>query len=151
MPTKALAGLIAGAAAAVLGLYHLIFVGPRFRALARAVERDGGAETLERMRDSLAYFSRRTEGRLTELERVARREVHRVGLIRYSSFDDAEPDSSFTLALLNDEGDGVLLTSIRSGDANYTFGKPVQKFVPRQGASKEEQAAIAMARASTSR
>jgi hypothetical protein len=53
---------------------------------------------------------------------------------------------SFTLALLNEEGDGVVVTSIYSREETRTYGKAVRKFVPQQGASKEEQSAIAMAR-----
>ncbi|GAC1312560.1 MAG: hypothetical protein NVSMB21_23200 [Vulcanimicrobiaceae bacterium] len=83
---------------------------------------------------------------MTELERTYRRDVHRVGFIRYNSFDDVGSDLSFTLALLNDSGDGVVLTTIYSREETRTYGKAVRKFVPQQGASKEEQSAIAMAR-----
>ena len=97
------------------------------------------------MRSQQAKFVKRTEERLQELERVARREVHRVGFVRYNSFSDVGSDLSFTLALLNNEGDVILLTSIYSREETRTYGKAVRKFVPQQGASKEEQSAIAMA------
>jgi hypothetical protein len=99
-----------------------------------------------KLRASQAQFAKRTDERLAELERIARREVHRVGFLRYNSFSDVGSDLSFTLALLNNEGDGVVLTSIYSREETRTFGKAVRKFVPQQGASKEEQAAINMAR-----
>ncbi len=73
--------------------------------------------------------------------------MHRVGFVRYNSFSDVGSDLSFTLALLNSDGDGVVLTNIYSREETRTYGKAVRKFVPQQGASKEEQSAIAMARA----
>ena len=149
MPVSALAGLAFGIAVLSIGFYHMTVSGPRLRSLLEQFESgtDGAdGESIAKLRASQAQFAKRTEERLAELERVARREVHRVGFIRYNSFSDVGSDLSFTLALLNNEGDGVVLTSIYSREETRTFGKAVRKFVPQQGASKEEQAAIAMAR-----
>jgi hypothetical protein len=145
MPFGALAGLALGIVAVALGAYHVGVVAPRLEAVLRLLEGEGG-ESLGRLREAQARLLERTDERLSELERYVRREVHRVGFVRYTSFSDVESDLSFTLALLNEEGDGVVLTSIYALDQTRTFGKAVRKFVPEQGASKEEQAAIAMAR-----
>jgi len=139
MPFGALAGLALGLAALSVGAYHFGFVLPRLEAILRLLEGEGG-ESFAAMRERQARVLERTDERLNELERLVRREVHRVGFIRYNSF---------RLALLTDEGDGVVLTSIHAGEETRTFGKAVRKFVPEQGASKEEQEAIAMARPGT--
>jgi hypothetical protein len=145
MPFGALAGLALGIAALSIGAYHLGFVAPRLDAILRLLEGEG-AESVGALRERQARLLERTDERLAELERLVRREVHRVGFVRYNSFSDVESELSFTLALLNDEGDGVVLTSIYALDETRTYGKAVRKFVPQQGVSKEEQAAIAMAR-----
>ena len=72
--------------------------------------------------------------------------MHRVGFVRYNSFSDVGSDLSFTLALLNREGDGVLITSIYSREETRTYGKSVRNFATQQGASKEELEALAAAR-----
>jgi len=149
------AGLALGVAVLSIGLYHLTFVGPRVRALSNALEGEPAAEgsdgdSLGRLRLVLTNFAKRTDERLDELEHVARRDIHRVGFVRYNSFSDVGSDLSFTLALLNEEGDGVVITSIYSREETRTYGKAVRRFVPQQGASKEEQAAIAMARSGAS-
>jgi hypothetical protein len=149
MPVSALAGLAFGIAVLSISLYHWAVVSPRLSALLGQIEGDAESadgDGLTRLRASQAQFAKRTDERLAELERVARREVHRVGFLRYNSFSDVGSDLSFTLALLNNEGDGVVLTSIYSREETRTFGKAVRKFVPQQGASKEEQSAITMAR-----
>jgi hypothetical protein len=142
-----LAGVL-GLVALSLGAYHVGVVRPRLDALLRLLEGEGG-ESLVGLRERQARLLERTDQRLAELERLVRREVHRVGFVRYNSFTDIDSDLSFTLALLNDEGDGVVLTSIYALEETRTFGKAVRKFVPEQGASKEEQAAISMARSGT--
>jgi len=150
MPVNVVAASFAvGVAVLSIGLYHLTVVGPRFRAHMPGSSGEPGAEdvaALGRLRAAQTAFANRTEERLAELERVARREVPRVGFVRYNSFSDVGSDLSFTLALLNSEGDGVVITSIYSREETRTYGKAVRRYVPQQGASKEEQTAIAMAR-----
>jgi len=148
MPLSAFAGLALGIAVFSVGLYHWAVVSPRLEIWLKILEGqlgEGDGDAAARRREE-TQFAKRTEERLQELERVARREVHRVGFVRYNSFSDVGSDLSFTLALLNNEGDGILLTSIYSREETRTYGKAVRKFVPQQGASKEEQSAIAMAR-----
>lgn len=148
MPLAALAGLVFGMTALSASLYHAFFVAPRIRAILTLLEGEGASgDSLLRTRESQAQLAKRTEERLTELERITRREVHRVGFVRYKSFSDLDSDLSFTLCLLNNDGDGVVLTSIYAQDETRTYGQAVRKFMPQQGASQEEQAAIAMARA----
>jgi hypothetical protein len=149
MPVSALAGLALGIAVLSISLYHWAVITPRLRTLLETIEGEhdaGDGDSIAKLRTQQAQFAKRTDERLAELERIARREVHRVGFVRYNSFSDVGSDLSFTLALLNNEGDGVVLTSIYSREETRTYGKAVRKFVPQQGASKEEQSAIAMAR-----
>jgi hypothetical protein len=150
MSFSALAGLVFGVAVITIGLYHSTMVGPRLRSISRTLRGDGAssseAESVALLRASLLAYGKKTDERLDELETILKRDLHRVGFIRYNSFDDVGSDLSFTLALLNDDGDGVVVTSIYSREETRTYGKAVRKFVPQQGASKEEQSAIAMAR-----
>ena len=151
MPISAFAGLVFGVSALTLGLYHLAFVAPRIRALATLLaggsprnDLSGGA--LAEAGAASAAATKSLDERLAALERTLKRDIHRVGFLRYNSFSDVGSDLSFTLALLNENGDGVVVTSIYSREETRTYGKAVRKFVPQQGASKEEQSAIAMAR-----
>ncbi len=149
MPISALAGLVFGTAILSIGLYHSIVVGPHFRSIARTLQ--GGAEDLDGdsialLRASLGQISKRWGDRLDRLEVLAAKEMLRIGFLRYNSFSDVGSDQSFTLALLNSDGDGVVLTSIFGREETRTYGKSVRAFVPQQGVSKEEQTAISMAR-----
>ena len=145
MPISALAGLVFGVAVLSIGLYHMTIVGPKLRGLSRTLAGEGDAsdaDSLAILRNAFGAASRRTDDRLDAVERILQRDLHRVGFVRYNSFSDVGSDLSFTLALVNDDGDGVVLTSIYSREETRTYGKAVRKFVPQQGASKEEQSAI---------
>lgn len=151
MPSSLVAGLSALAAAVLsVGVYHLAVVQPALRRVDRTLRGDTGpgdaAASAVRERGLDALFAKRTEDRLAELERVAGRAVYRLGFVRYNSFSDVGSDLSFALALLNQAGDGVVITNIYSREETRTYGKSVRRFVPQHDASKEEHQAIAMAR-----
>jgi|SRR5690348_9614747 hypothetical protein len=155
--------IIAGAAAfagAIIALvvYHLAVVKPALAA-ARAMlsahdDLLGGGEvpatrrlsSLEEGHAELARRAERAESHLRELDALSRTDVSRIGFVRYDAFDDTGSELSYALALLNREGDGVVLSSLYSRTDTRTYGKAVDKYVPRTNASAEELAAIAKAR-----
>ncbi len=153
--------LVAVASALVVtGGYHLLVAAPRLRRLQAVLAAHdallgGGAATpaterlsgLERASAAAAAAQADATRRLEGLERVARNEVPRVGFVRYNAFSDVGSDQSYALALLNRDGDGVVLTSIYSREETRTYGKAVSGFKPATDPSEEELAAIAAARA----
>jgi hypothetical protein len=158
MITAVLAGLTS--ALVVTGGYHLLVAAPRWRRLQATLDaHDGllGGGGSERATERLAQLDRgvadaaatRAEalGRLEALERIARGEIPRIGFVRYNAFSDVGSDLSYALALLNRDGDGVVLSSIYSREETRTYGKAVTGFKPAQDPSEEELAAIAAARA----
>ncbi len=77
-------------------------------------------------------------------------DLSRVGFVRYDAFADNGSGLSYALALLNRQGDGVVLNSIYSREDARTFGKPVEAFKPKVRASPEELEAIERARLAAS-
>lgn len=84
--------------------------------------------------------------RIAGLEALAETDLSRAGFVRYDAFAGSGSGLSYALALLNRQGDGVVLTSIYSRDDARTFGKPVAAFKPTVNASEEELEAIERAR-----
>lgn len=142
-----------------LAVYHAAVVRP---ALARATSLlgvhdeliGGGAGAADRLSQLDAALAdgratlERVTGRLSELEALARTDISRVGFVRYDAFDDSGAELSYAMALLNREGDGIVVSSIYSRADTRTFGKSVQGFKPSVNASEEELLAIERARAS---
>lgn len=84
--------------------------------------------------------------RVAALEALSSTDISRVGFVRYNAMDDVGSDLSYALALLNRNGDGVVLSSLYSRTDTRTFGKSVDAFTPAAQASDEELQAIERAR-----
>ena len=140
----------AGVAIGLILVYHMLFVAPRLRKLRRILDGDldpkDGKESIARDRIQANAFLKQADVRLAEIEGIVRRQVLRPGFLRFNSFSDVGSNLSFALALINAEGDGVVISSIYSREDTRTYGKSVKKFVTVQDSSKEELEAIALAR-----
>lgn len=79
------------------------------------------------------------------LDRRLRRSVQNVSVIRYNAFDGMGSDQSFSLALLDEDGDGFVLTSLYGRNASTTFAKPIKGMQSSYPLSDEERRAIEQA------
>ena len=84
--------------------------------------------------------------RLDAMDGKAARAISRVGLVRFNPFQDTGSDLSFSAALLNDKGDGLVLTSLWGREEVRLYAKPVDKHESRYALSQEEKQALDMAR-----
>jgi hypothetical protein len=82
-----------------------------------------------------------------EIRDLHRGAVSRVGTVRYDAFDDMGGRLSFSTALLDEHGDGVVLTAINGRTDTRSYAKPVVGWASRHNLSGEEEAAIERARA----
>ena len=53
-----------------------------------------------------------------DVEQQVRRTVSRIGVVRYDAFDEIGGQQSFSAALLDEHGDGVVITSITGRSAS---------------------------------
>jgi hypothetical protein len=83
--------------------------------------------------------------RLDAFDRKAAQAISRIGLVRFNPFKDTGSDQSFSAALLNDTGDGLILTSLWGRDEVRLYAKPVDKHESRYVLSQEEKQALDMA------
>lgn len=75
--------------------------------------------------------------------------VSRVGTVRYDAFDDLGGMLSFSTALLDEHGDGVVLTAINGRDHTRMYAKALQGGDSQHNLSDEEREAITRAQASS--
>jgi hypothetical protein len=143
MTTLTIYAALAAFAAALVALiiYHLTVVRPALRRTRALVQTEG---TLGSEQATL----KRVVQQVSELEALARTDVSRVGFVRYDAFEDTGSELSYALALLNREGDGVVISSIYSRTDTRTYGKAVKGYKPAVNASGEELRAIDLARSS---
>ena len=76
----------------------------------------------------------------------ARDALRHLGVVRYDAFGDMGGHLSWSLALLDDGGHGVVLTSIQVRSEARTYAKIIAAWSSEQQLSPEEEEAIASAR-----
>jgi hypothetical protein len=121
---------VAAAAAAGLCLLLLIVVLARLRVLSRRLRRTapgrGG----------------------TEPSAVDPRALRHVGVVRYDAFGDMGGRLSFSAALFDDEGNGLVISSINGRSETRTYAKQLVDLRSDHTLSPEEEDAIRLARGS---
>jgi len=95
---------------------------------------------------------RRLESAVRSLDATDRRQegliegaVRHVGLVRYDAFEDVGGRLSFSCALLDDHGHGVVVTSINGRQDTRVYAKPIMDGRSRYNLSTEEEEAIRQA------
>lgn len=83
--------------------------------------------------------------RISALESWAKDANARTGFVRYDAFDDIGGRQSFALALQNEYGDGIVLTTIVGRDQMRLYGKAITNGQCEQGLTPEEQEALRLA------
>ena len=68
-----------------------------------------------------------------------------LGITRYNAFSDTGSDLSYSIALLDDQKNGVVITSIYNREQSNTYAKPVEKGISTYRLSEEEKKAIELA------
>lgn len=79
-------------------------------------------EKVEADSSSLAELEKFT----TQLRDDSRWHLQKIGLVRYNPFEETGGDQSFAVALLNESGDGVVISSLHARDLTRVYGKPVK-------------------------
>ncbi len=147
------APVVAGLVVVVLALMILsAFLVRRTRTLARrlsAITRGSEERSLEAILE--AHLTRvhqavrdlaEVEARTTVLERDLRRSFSRVGLVRYNPFEDTGGNQSFALALLDDHGNGFVVSSLHTRNQTRVYAKGVTGGRPDAAVSDEEADAL---------
>lgn len=71
--------------------------------------------------------------------------VQKTSMIRYKAFDDVGSDLSFSIALLDGNNNGAVLTSIYGRNESTTYAKPIDKGISRYDLSEEENKVLEQA------
>jgi hypothetical protein len=80
--------------------------------------------------------------RLTLVERKMRTGVDRAELLRFRAFENTGSDLSFAFALLNQEGSGVVLSSIYNREESRVYAKPIEEGQSTYALTDEEKQVI---------
>jgi hypothetical protein len=151
--------VLAEGALLLLLLLWVVLLHVSARRLRRRLERvlPGGESTsldqiLEQQLQRLESLSERHDALNKlhhELEAITQRAIQKVGVVRYNPFADSGGDQSFAIALLDAEGNGIVVSSLHSRTDTRVFAKPVKSGRSTYPLSDEEQDAIKKALATS--
>lgn len=131
--------MVLGIIALLVALIALALAVLAYLELRRSARRAASAEDLPSdvpgLRAEVAALREEAKGALRHL-----------AVVRYDAFAEMGGRLSWSLALLDDGGDGVVLTSIRGRDEARTYAKPVVGWAGEAELSPEESEAVAHAR-----
>jgi len=116
------------------------------------ITRGGDGRSLEGILDahldkvySVARDVDELTARAAGLEAAQRRSFQRSGLVRFNPFEDTGGNQSFALALLDAQGDGIVLSSLHSRAGTRVYGKTVTNGRSESALSTEEAEALRLA------
>lgn len=124
--------------ALVLAVVSVAFSVVALRRTASLRPRAGAAplpEDVVGLRREVAALQAATQGALRHL-----------AVVRYDAFGDVGGHLSWSIALLDDAGDGVVLTSIHGRSEARTYAKTISSWASEQQLSPEEEEAVTHAR-----
>lgn len=92
----------------------------------------GYIEKLEKKVDELS-------SKLDKTEEKNRFSIKKIAIKRYNPFSGVGGDQSFSIALLDENNDGMIISSLFSQEGNRVYAKPVKKGASEYTLSGEEE------------
>ncbi|MFH0859092.1 MAG: DUF4446 family protein [Patescibacteria group bacterium] len=93
---------------------------------------------LKKTQEDLEILSKK----FTDLQKKNKLSIQRVGMVRFNPFNEVGSNQSFSLALLDDNNDGLVITSLYTRQENRIYGKPIKAGNSEYTLSNEENQAI---------
>ena len=148
-----LLGLIAVALIQAFALYRLSAGLARHSRRWRTIAQSATGMDLEsiladsaRERTELVALFEGSQGRLARIEDRLATTKGQIGIVRYDAFPDVGGQNSFSLAVLDDAGDGFVVTSIVGREEGRVYGKGIIDGRSDRALSDEEGRAVEVAR-----
>src|SRR5271165_4600215 len=108
----------------------------------------GMQRSFEALRTDVDGTAKRLDGRLAGVETALRETIAHRALVRYDAYNELSGHQSVSLALLDDEQSGIVLSCIHHRDQARVYAKQVLGGQPELELSTEEAEAVRLALAS---
>ncbi len=127
---------------------RLLHLSQRYLNLTKGVDGATLLESLDRHLIEIEQLARRVDGvdsHCREIDDKLKLGLRRVGIIRFNPFGDTGGDQSFALAVLDEHGDGFVMSSLFGRSESRLYAKPVKGGRSKYPLTDEEEQAIIQA------
>jgi len=103
------------------------------------------AVALKALASRLSETNARTErlvAHTQQIDETLTNVVQGIGLVRFRAFKDTGGDQSFSLALVDGEGNGVVVSALYGRGRTRIYAKPVQGWLSPKPLGEEEEEAL---------
>ena len=106
----------------------------------------------ENLQEILAQFKElkenfeRISAELENLKKENKFNLQKVGIVRFNPFMEVGGNQSFSIALLDGNDNGIVITSLYTRERNRVYGKPIKNGQSEYLLSEEEKKAIGKAK-----
>jgi uncharacterized protein YlxW (UPF0749 family) len=109
------------------------------------VEGDTALKLLQRTRDHQAQLED-LEVSVSQIARALPHTIQGLGVMRYNAFNGVGGAQSFSMALVDANGHGVIITGLHGRDDVRVYAKPLENWKSSHSLSAEEQEVLGVAR-----
>lgn len=108
---------------------------------------------LDRELGKFASFQEEAQRYFRNIEKRISRSTQGVATVRFNAFkgEGLGGNQSFSTAIINENGDGAIISTLSSRERTSVFAKPLNKFVSEFELSNEEEEALTRAKNSLSK
>ncbi|GIM28972.1 hypothetical protein CPJCM30710_16380 [Clostridium polyendosporum] len=113
----------------------------RYRKLMRGVSTKNLEHIVTSYLDKIDECNRKSEHALKEyikLDDKIKSCTQKIVMMRYKAFEDIGSDLSFSMAILDGDNDGVVLTGLYARSGSTTYAKPIDNGTSKYDLSEEE-------------
>jgi len=136
----AIVGLLTAEIFRLNGRFRKVLLGKTGRDLEETIE------TLTKGMENLDSRAEEIENYIIKMDERLRHSIQKVQTIRFNPFKDQGGNQSFSTCFLDEQGNGVVVSSLYSRDKVSVYAKPIIKYQSEFELSEEERQAIDKAR-----
>ena len=133
----------------VLGIFWVVKTERRLKRFFAGKKAKDLENTIISMQEHISKLENAKEKNETEikiLKEKLKKSIRGLETIRFNPFKDQGSNQSFAIGMLNEEGDGVVLSSLYSRERMSIFAKPIKNHKSEYELTEEERNAIEKAK-----
>ena len=137
------------ALAIVIGAVWMIITEKRLKRFFSGKKAKDLEDVIVKLEQDISLLNREKEDLQKEVSIIntkLKKSIRGLETIRFNPFPDQGSNQSFAIGMLNEEGDGVVISSLYSRDRMSVFAKPIKNNKSEYELSAEEREALQKAK-----